>query len=533
MLQESPRFWYADPLYDKCCDDTQLHVPYTAYTFLVAGYTSDVGFGGGTGPGWVLTPGAARSSSSVRVVLHDSDEAERQGLAVRETLKALAPQLTEAPVNFMLSDVSSSRALRTVVDQAAATGHELGIIGFGAEGWCAFCSQQTEDANFTAWLTDEVRYARQKDIRLSAYTLMQGNVWGMDPIPEAAKTLNRDGTRGPTACFATDWHATYRQRVLAFAAKVGFYGVETDGEFEGGSCSDPSHDHHGVHGAFDAQLKVTQRFNAQLKARGMYQTGADAYVFSGANRWNAADTDEVIWRIDDVVEWSTLGRMYAFDSTYDRVPTSGQYTVDDLVGRCTNDPLQIDVVQCVDFVIGGFYLFGTQPFFHAVALWEPGHKHASELGASVKRWTGFFKAYRQRMLGTGRMLHLRRPTARFLEAVAHVTSDAAEPLRAIVGLVNPTSRGIVDNVTVSLYYAGLAPGAAVVASVLNADGPAAIKSAAPRNSDWLRSGVQYWLSVGGVQAAADYFRAHENEVIASQIGNQYLDHAGDCAERSS
>jgi hypothetical protein len=45
--------------------------------------------------------------------------------------------------------------------------------------------------------------------------------------------------------------------------------------------------------------------------------------------------------------------------------------------------------------------------------------------------------------------------------------------------------------------------------------------------------VQYWLSVGGVQAAADYFRAHENEVIASQIGNQYLDHAGDCAERSS
>lgn len=190
------------------------------------------------------------------------------------------------------------------------------------------------------------------------------------------------------------------------------------------------------------------------------------------------------------MEWSTLGRMYAFDSTYDRVPTSGQYTVDDLVGCCTNDPLQTDVVQCVDFVIGGFYLFGTQPFFHAVALWEPGHKHASELGASVKRWTGFFKAYRQRMLGTGRMLHLRRPTARFLEAVAHVTSDAAEPLRAIVGLVNPTSRGIVDNVTVSLYYAGLAPGAAVVASVLNADGPAAIKSAAPRNSDWLRSGVQ-------------------------------------------
>ena len=69
-----------------------------------------------------------------------------------------------------------------------------------------------------------------------------------------------------------------------------------------------------------------------------------------------------------MVEWSTLGRMYAYDSTFDRVPTSGQYTVDDLVGRCTNDPLQTDLVRCVDFVLGGFYLFGTQPFFHAVEL---------------------------------------------------------------------------------------------------------------------------------------------------------------------
>ena len=54
LLRESPQYWYADPRYDQCCDDTQLHVPYTAYTFLVAGYTQDVRFGGPTGPGWVL-----------------------------------------------------------------------------------------------------------------------------------------------------------------------------------------------------------------------------------------------------------------------------------------------------------------------------------------------------------------------------------------------------------------------------------------------------------------------------------------------
>ena len=53
--------------------------------------------------------------------------------------------------------------------------------------------------------------------------------------------------------------------------------------------------------------------------------------------------------------------------------------MDDLVGRCTNDPLQTDLVRCVDFVLGGFYLFGTQPFFHAVELWDPSSEHAAAL----------------------------------------------------------------------------------------------------------------------------------------------------------
>ena len=42
------------PIDLRAGDDTQLHVPYTAYTFLVAGYTRDVRYGGPTGPGWVL-----------------------------------------------------------------------------------------------------------------------------------------------------------------------------------------------------------------------------------------------------------------------------------------------------------------------------------------------------------------------------------------------------------------------------------------------------------------------------------------------
>ena len=54
------------PIDLRAGDDTQLHVPYTAYTFLVAGYTQDVRFGGATGPGWVLACVEINSTPSRR-----------------------------------------------------------------------------------------------------------------------------------------------------------------------------------------------------------------------------------------------------------------------------------------------------------------------------------------------------------------------------------------------------------------------------------------------------------------------------------
>ena len=62
-------------------------------------------------------------------------------------------------------------------------------------------------------------------------------------------------------------------------------------------------------------------FNTKLKAIGAYQTGADACYWHGANRWNHADTDAYgglpLW------EMHTTGRMYLYDSTVRRLPTSG------------------------------------------------------------------------------------------------------------------------------------------------------------------------------------------------------------------
>lgn len=273
---------------------------YTYRTLLVLGYSSyDVVYHGTRGPGAVVTNARAGgnttwTSISVREVLHDSNDVERQGLAVRLMHRRLAPQLLENPLLFMMTDISTSARMRLAVDQAAASGHELVIVGFGAAGWCGMCFEQLTNASFKAWFKNEVGYANSKGIQVSAYTLMQHNGWG-ESVPTEEQTLSQDGARGPTACFATDWHFNYRRSALKFMVDVGLSGIETDGQFESIPCADNEadhdHRHNGIAGGWSYGLQATLDFNIAVKGLGGYQTGADAYCFSGANKWNHADTD--------------------------------------------------------------------------------------------------------------------------------------------------------------------------------------------------------------------------------------------------
>ena len=100
------QFWHFDPDYDQQ-HDREIHVTYTYYTFLVVGYGFDTryfntGGSNSTGPGALLSAGQSFTSLSIRTVLHDSNEAERQGIGVRKTMAALAPQQLENPLIYMV-----------------------------------------------------------------------------------------------------------------------------------------------------------------------------------------------------------------------------------------------------------------------------------------------------------------------------------------------------------------------------------------------------------------------------------------------
>lgn len=302
---------------------------------------------------------------------------------------------------------------------------------------------------------------------------MQLNGWG-ESVPPADRVLQRDGvTRGPTACFATDFHAEYRKEVLQFVQDVGLAGIETDGQFEGIACSDETHNHNGLAGGWSAQLEATLNFNIALKELGVYQTGADGYAFSGAQRWNHADTDA--FTLLPIWEQMTVGRLYTYDSTMTRVPTSGELGLGDLLPQLAA-PLCDEHggrLRCLDFILGTLYILAGQPYFHTGRLFDPADPDAAALAAIITRWTAFYKTYRNPRpsgapgLLTAKMIHILRPSARALEAAVHVTSDTSEPARALIALINPTRRRLTQQLAVPLYYTGLRPGARVSVRALN------------------------------------------------------------------
>jgi hypothetical protein len=260
-------------------------------------------------------------------------------------------------------------------------------------------------------------------------------------------------------------------------------------------------------------MESTLDFNKALKGLGVYQTGADAFAFSGANKWNHADTDA----FGHLPFWprATVGRMYIYDSTMNRVPASGQIGVNDLASssQACGAPGTSARVACFDWGLASGYAYGTIPSFRSATLWPTADPDASKLEANVKKWVSFFKRYRQ-LFAAGNMLHIRRPDSRGYEAVgfvqpgsysilsgkllsfnrrassgrmhqlessmhsAYVTVDTRGTLALTLNLssyhlafftavFNPSKEVIQTNVTVPMYYTGLPSGSTVTVALDN------------------------------------------------------------------
>ena len=153
-----------------------------------------------------------------------------------------------------------------------------------------------------------------------------------------------------------------------------------------------------------------------------------------------------------------IGREYVYDSTVSRVKTSGSYGI----GNIAEGARECGAARlaCVDFALASFYGGGVIPTVLAPALWQPADPDAALLQATFQNWTLFWAAHRRALGGWG-SLHVGRPTSRQVEATAHFDASPGAEERVLVSLLNPSPAALAGDVDVPLYYAGLAPGAAV------------------------------------------------------------------------
>jgi hypothetical protein len=118
------------------------------------------------GPDLELRPGESFNSFRTYVVVHDSDDRERQGLTLRRVQRVLAPWATENPIMMHVRS-ADSKIFRVAVDQCAAVGFEMIIYTFGSG-----LNMENTSEDYIARIKADVDYAHARGIQVGAYSLL-------------------------------------------------------------------------------------------------------------------------------------------------------------------------------------------------------------------------------------------------------------------------------------------------------------------------------------------------------------------------
>jgi hypothetical protein len=420
------------------------------------------------GPDQEVPPGGSFESFRTFVLLHDSTERERRGLALRRMYRTLAPWSQENPVLMHVRSAEPA-AVKLAVDQAADAGFELVILTFGS-GF----DIENEDPAYLAGIRDLVEYARKKGVALGGYSLLASRT-----ISDADDVVNpktgRPGgfaTFGNSPCLGSRWGQEYFRKLRRFFEATGASVLEHDGSYPGDACASTTHPgHRGHEDSQWAQWTTIRDFYRWCRARGIYLNVPDWYFLSGSSK-TGMGYRETNWSLpreqQEIVE-----RQNVYDGTWEKTPSMGWMFVPltEYHGggpAATIEPLSEHLAH---YEARLAHLFGAG----VQACWRGPRLYDSEATrAVVRRWVSFYA--RHRAILDADVLHLRRPDDRDWDGLLHVDPDG--PTRALAAIHNPLDTDIEREIRLPLRYAGLR----AAALVREADGPARRVALAPDGS---------------------------------------------------
>jgi hypothetical protein len=429
-------FWMPDSQYQTQVhyDRTWPHVLTTRYPF---------------GPDVQLAPGQTFESFRANVLVQDSDDRERRGLAIRRMYRVLAPWVTENPILMHLR-VSDSQAIRNAVDQCAATGFEMIVLSFGSG-----LDMESTDPAYLARVKAEFDYAHSKGIEIGGYSLIASRSVGPETDVIDPTTGKPGAYFGKSPCLVSPWGNGYFRKLRNFIESTGTDVLEHDGSYPGDVCASTTHGgHRGLMDSQRAQFEKIRDFYTWCRGVGVYLNVPDWYFLNGSNK-TPMGYRETNWSLPRELQF-IHARQNIYDGTFEKTPSMGWMFVP-LVeyhgggAAATLEPLR-EHLDAYEQHLAPNFTAGVQACYRGPRLYD-----CDETRSVVKKWVDFYKKYR-RILDSD-IIHVRRPDGRDFDCILHVNPELKEKGLAVIW--NPLKEEVDRTLVLPLYYTGLTQAARI------------------------------------------------------------------------
>lgn len=400
-----------------------------------------------TGPSERVGNNTGFNSFRTWILVHDSYDRERNGLARRKMYRTIAPWITENPVFFHLR-YADDESVINAIDQCAETGFEKIILSFGS----GFNIEDTSRSNLDRYkrLTD---YAHSKGITLGGYSLLASrSVGGGNDVVMPA---GQSPVFGHSPCLGSEWGEEYFRKLYRFIDYTGIDNFEHDGSYPGDVCASTTHPgHEDLDDSQWKQYRIITDFYKWCRARGVYLTVPDWYFLNGSSK-TGMGYRETNWSLPRYQQ-EIIERQNIFDGTWEKTPSMGWMHVP-LVeyqgggAEATIEPL-VEHLPHYGQRLADLFGAGVQAAWRGKRLYD-----APETMEMVKKWVAFYKEHRTVL--DADIVHVKRADGRDIDAILHVNPGHEE--KGLLMVYNPLDHTIRKNLKVNLYYTGL-PGSAKI-----------------------------------------------------------------------
>ena len=399
------------------------------------------------GPAEEVPPGGVFESFRAWMLLLDSADRERCGLAVRRMNRVIAPWVTENPLMMHVRG-ADERTVTNAIRQCAETGFEMVILSFGS-GF----DMENEAPATLARAQKYAEFARREGIEIGSYSLLASRHIGDGN--DVVMPAGQSPAFGNSPCIGSAWGTNYFRRLYEFYRQSGFTLLEHDGSYPGDVCASDKHPgHRGLADSRWRQWQTIADFYRWCRGQGIYLNVPDHYFLDGSSK-TGMGYREVNWslpREQQVIHT----RQNIYDGTWEKTPSMGwmfvpltEYQGGGAVA--TIEPLEAHLDHYERMLVSNLAL-GVQACYRGPRLYD-----TERTRTMLKGWVDWFKAHRDILESD--LIHGRRADARDLDWMLHVNPNLKE--KGMLVVFNPLNQPVARLLRVNLYYTGLTAAARV------------------------------------------------------------------------